>query len=131
MSLAAGADGRLYFATPNGVSIVQPASLGKKVPPPPVVIEELTVNERSAGRNEVVISWAALSFVDEGAIRYRTRLVGYDDDFSPPQVSTSLRYTNLPALPGSKPYVFEASATNGDGTWSEPVRRAFTIQSAK
>ncbi len=131
MSLAAGVDGRLYFATPSGVSIVQPDSLGTKEPPPPVVIEEFTMNEKSGGRNEVVISYAALTFVDEQSIRYRTRLVGYDDDFSPPQVSTSMRYTNLSALPASKQYVFEVSATNGDGTWSEPVQRAFTIQRPK
>jgi hypothetical protein len=128
MSLAAGVDGRLYFATPKGVSIVQPDLLGKKAPPPPVVvIEDFTMNERSGGRNEVMISYAALSFVDEGAIRYRTRLVGYDDDFSPPQASTSLRYTNL----GAKQYVFEVSATNGDGIWSEPVRHAFVVPPAR
>lgn len=127
MSVATGVDGRLYFATPNGVSIVQPDLTGKKEPPPPVVIEELTTTARSGGRNEVVISYAALSFADEAAIRYRTRLVGYDDDVSPPQTATSLRYTNLPA----RSYVFEVSATNGDGTWSDPVRREFVIQPAR
>lgn len=125
MSLAAGADGRLYFATPKGVSVVQPDSLGSKEPTPSVAIEELTLNEKSGGRNEVVISYAALTYADEQAVRYRTRLVGYDDDVSPPQTSTSLRYTNLPA----RQYVFEVSATNGDGIWSAPVQRAFTIPS--
>ncbi len=128
MSLASSADGRLYFATPKGVSIIQPDAVGKSEPPPPVVIEQFKLDEKPGGRNEVVIAYAALSYTDEQSIRYRTRLVGYDDDFSSPGTPTSLRYTNLPV---GKRYVFEVSATNGNGVWSEPARREFTVHSGR
>jgi hypothetical protein len=130
MALALGVDGRLYFATPKGVSIIRPDGVGKNEPPPPVVIEQFRFDEKAGGRNEVTISYAALSFVNEQNIRYRTRLAGYDDDFSPPVTSTSLRYTNLSAWFVPKRYVFEVSATNGDGVWTRPAQRAFLIHPA-
>ncbi|GEM_PF-3800363 len=126
MSIASGADGRLYFATPKGVSIIQPEAVGKSEAPPPVVIEDFRVDEKTGGRNEVVISYAALAFANEQSIRYRTRLVGYDEDFSPEVTSTSLRYTNLPA---GRKYVFEVSARSGDGAWSAPARRELVLHS--
>ncbi len=130
MALAMGTDGRLYFATPKGVSMIRPKDVGRNDAPPRVVIEQFALKEEGRGRNELAISYAALSFVNEQNIRYRTRITGYDPEFSSPGTSTSLRYTNLPAWLVPKRYVFEVMASNGDGAWSRPEQRAFLIHPA-
>jgi len=57
-------------------------------------------------------------------VRYRTRLVGYDDDWSEPTRETTLRFTNL----APKTYDFEVIAANEDGIWTpEPLRYSFTL----
>jgi hypothetical protein len=130
MALATGADGRLYFATPRGISIIRPENIGRNDPPPPVVIEQFELKEERGGRNDLAIAYAALSFVNEQNVRYRTRLTGYESEFSPPVTTTSLRYTNLPAWLVQREYVFEVMASNGDDVWSKPEQRTVRVAPA-
>src|SRR5206468_3968037 len=104
--------------------------VGRNAMPPPVRVEHFGIHENHSGTNEVSIEYAALSFVNEENVRYRTRLAGYDAGWSPPVTTTSLRYTNLPAWGVPKEYVFEVMASNNDGVWSAPHRFAFRIRPA-
>jgi len=106
---------RVYFATPRGVSVFNPAAREVNQLPPIIRLRNI---ER--GRNDVAFEYAALTFTDESRVRYRTRLSGFDAHWSPETSDTKIRYTNLPAILFSRHYDFEVTARNSDGVWSEP-----------
>jgi signal transduction histidine kinase/ligand-binding sensor domain-containing protein len=116
-----GADGRLWFATAKGVSVVDPSQISTADPAPPVNIERITVDGRSErlaeyapGRGEVTIEYGALSFRAPGRVRFRYRLEGFDRDWIDADTRRSAYYSNLPA----GPYRFVATASNADGVWN-------------
>ncbi len=68
--------------------------------------------------NDIEILYAGIWWRDENKVRFRTRMVGLDDDWSPVTDRADVRYRNLP--PGR--YRFEVTARNGYGIWSpEPA----------
>ncbi len=126
--LAAAPDGRLYFATPSGVSIFYPALRETNVLPPTLRFRHIAVTENGTGNNEASFEYAALTFSDESRTRYVTRLVGYDTDWSPEHADVKIRYTNLPAYGFSRDFTFEVMARNNDGVWSRaPLSYRFTV----
>jgi len=128
--VAIGPQGRVHFATPNGVSIFDPAVLAATTPPPPVRFRHVAFREDRDGNNEIAIEYAALTFSDESRVRYRTRLRGYDA-WSPEKSDYKIRYTNLPAFLFARDYTFEVEARNADGVWSrEPLTWSFSVMPA-
>jgi signal transduction histidine kinase/CheY-like chemotaxis protein/ligand-binding sensor domain-containing protein len=125
-SLSFGVDGNLYFSATKGLSIVRTDALQANPLPPPMRVEHFALHE-DGSQNDISIHYAALSYANEDKVRYRTRLAGYERDWTPPLTTTSLRYTNLPAWFVPQRYVFEVMAANNDGVWSKPLRFAFTI----
>jgi signal transduction histidine kinase/streptogramin lyase len=118
-----GADGRLWFATARGVSVVDPARIVTDTPAPEVRIERLTVDGRGGapgtasyppGRGQVLVEYTALSFGAAGRVRFRYRLEGLDDDWVAAQGQRSAYYGSLP--PGR--YRFLVEASNRDGVWN-------------
>lgn len=75
--------------------------------------------------NTLVFHFRAVSFVDEDAVRFRTKLEGFDQEWSSESASGDgqIRYTNLP--PGR--YKFYLKAKNAEGLWSEVVSSADII----
>ncbi len=121
-----GPDGRLWFATMNGVAVIDPANLPKNPVAPPVVIESVTadgkVRETVAGKVVVPpgtflteFTFTALSFVAPERNRFRCRLVGYEEEFRDVGTARSAAYTRL--RPGS--YTLRVIAANSDGLWNE------------
>jgi ligand-binding sensor domain-containing protein/signal transduction histidine kinase len=120
-----GRDGRLYFATIQGVAIVNPQSLTTHDVMPPVLIEEVHVDQQrissdhraifAAGMREIDFHYSAPSFLDPEKIRFRYRLEGYDETWVEIGSRRTMQYTNLD--PGS--YRFEVSASSREGHWSE------------
>ncbi|HWD18012.1 MAG TPA: two-component regulator propeller domain-containing protein [Verrucomicrobiae bacterium] len=122
-------DGRLWFATMNGVSIVDPAAMPLNTRPPPVVIEAVLADEApqplpSANRHEVEapagstrleIRYAALSYTDSQGARFRYRLEGFDNDWVLAGHRRTANYTKVP--PGR--YRFRLIAANNDNVWNE------------
>ena len=116
-------DGRLWFPTLKGVAVIDPARLHSNPVPPPVVIEEVRIDQHAVsvdeaavappGQGQLEFQYAALSFVDPGRNRFKYRLDGYDQDW---QVTGRRRttYTNMP--PGQ--YTFRVMAANNDGVWN-------------
>jgi signal transduction histidine kinase/ActR/RegA family two-component response regulator len=120
-------DGRIWFATPSGVSIFNPALRETDNTPPVVRMRSIEFRQNNSG-NEIAIEYAALTYSDESRVRYRTRLDGYDRDWSSDKGDTKIRYTNLPAFFIDKQYTFEVMAANSDGVWSiTPLRFHFVV----
>jgi PAS domain S-box-containing protein len=117
-------DGRIWFPSPQGVIVIDPANLLTNQVPPPVQIQQARVNgvERLTphpetvrpGKGEVEIRYVALSYLAPQQIRYRYQLEGYDADWISADGRRSAFYTNL--KPGK--YQFHVQACNADGIWN-------------
>jgi ligand-binding sensor domain-containing protein/signal transduction histidine kinase len=118
-------DGRLWFSTIRGVIVVDPNRLTRKLPAPPVVIEEVIVNGvRQAaadvarlppGVNNLEFRYTALSYLVPGRITFKYKLEGFDEHWVEAGGRREAFYTNLP--PGK--FTFRVAALNVDGTSSE------------
>ncbi|HEX3583404.1 MAG TPA: ATP-binding protein [Thermoanaerobaculia bacterium] len=125
--IAIARDGRIYFATPSGVSVFTPALREIDNVPPVVRLRSAELRQTSSG-NELALEYAALTYSDESRVRYRTRLDGYEHDWSASKPDTKIRYTNLPAFLFDKDYTLEVRAANSDGVWSvAPLRFPFRV----
>jgi signal transduction histidine kinase/ligand-binding sensor domain-containing protein len=126
-SVASGDDGTVYFGTAQGLSLYSPR-LDRPNPTPPLVrFRNVSFQEDNRGHNELAVEYAALSYSKETRVRYRTRLRGYDRDWSPETSEVKTRYTNLPAFFLSREYAFEVTAHNGDGVWT-PTPLVYTFR---
>ncbi len=118
-------DGRLWFATSEGVAVVDPRHLPKNIVPPPVTIEALKADDRTLtpslglrlqpGTRTLQFEYAALSLAAPEHVQFRYKLEGYDDDWRGPIRAREVTYTNLPP----RNYRFRVIACNGDGVWNE------------
>ncbi|MGA7615507.1 MAG: ATP-binding protein [Thermoanaerobaculia bacterium] len=127
-SVAVSHDGTVYIATPKGLSWFHPQLARVNLVPPVLQFRRFELHDRPSGNNDLEIEYAALTFSNERRVRYRTRLVGYDSDWSEPTREVKLRYTNIPAILFRKSYTFEVMACNGDGIWTpRPMTRTFSV----
>jgi signal transduction histidine kinase/ligand-binding sensor domain-containing protein len=133
-------DGRLWFNTPRGLVNVDPASISINLLPPPVVLEEMRVDDRDLlagraelgrpltvdpGRHRFEFRYAGLSFAAPERVLFRYRLEGLESTWIPAGTKRSAFYGYLP--PGH--YTFHVAACNNDGVWSvAPVSVAFTVR---
>jgi ligand-binding sensor domain-containing protein len=118
-------DGRLWFATSTGVSVIDPAQLSRNTHVPPVHVEVVTVDDEARrpfgvleappGRGDVSFHYTALSFVAPEKMRFKYRLEGFDSHWVDAENRRVAYYTNLP--PGR--YRFRVAASNNDGVWNE------------
>jgi two-component system sensor histidine kinase/response regulator len=128
-------DGRVWFCTFKGVSVVDPARLLINSQPPPVHIEEVSVDQQAfglteaasapPGRGDFTIRYTGLSFVAPEKMRFRYKLEGYDRDWVEAGTRRAAYYSNIP--PGQ--YTFRVMAANSDGVWNEQGA-AYTIDLA-
>lgn len=130
-------NGALWFATLKGAAAVDPARLDSNRVPPPIAIEQFSVDDKPqietgpaslkipAGARRFAFEYAALSFVAPGKVRFRYRLEGFDRHWIDAGSQRSAYYTNLP--PGH--YTFHVTAANNDGVWSaSPASLAFDLR---
>ena len=120
-SVQIGSDGSVYFGTANGISIYKPHLDRENSLPPIVRLTNAAAEEVPGERNEFSFEYAALTFGSERQVRYQTRLIGFNDDWSPQKTDTRVNYTNLPAYFFPKTYTLEVRAANESGIWSEEV----------
>jgi diguanylate cyclase (GGDEF)-like protein len=117
--------GRLWFATIEGVSVVDPEHLPSNPWPPPVNLEQMVVDGRmvepldglalAPGARNLEFHYAAPSFVAPTRVRYRYILDGLDTEWVEAGVRRAGYYSRLPA--GA--YRFRVAAANDDGVWNE------------
>ena len=116
-------DGRLWFATQRGALVINPAEVSPLPPPPPVLVERVTVDsvERRGGApyrgrwngGAARFIWTAPTFRTT-PVRFRYMLEGFDQDWVDAGPARQATYTNLPA--GT--YRFRIKSDNGAGDWS-------------
>ena len=122
---ARGPDGRLYFPTIEGVVSVDPSGLFLNPVSPPVLVEEVRVDDVPApartflelppGKGRFEFHYTALSLRVPSRVRFRVRLDGVDREWVDVGTRRSAYYTNL--SPGS--YSFRVAAANESGVWND------------
>jgi PAS domain S-box-containing protein len=125
-------DGKLWFSVENGVSVLDPRHLAFNKLAPPVHIEQITADRKIYWRNwsgdasstpprlpprvrDLVIDYAALSFVAPEKVRFRYKLQGRDGDWQDVGTRRQAFYSDL--APGN--YRFRVAACNNNGVWNE------------
>jgi ligand-binding sensor domain-containing protein/signal transduction histidine kinase len=119
------ADGKLWFATIKGVAVVDPEHLATNLVPPPVLIEQVQVDDQAVpleqkikvnpGSSRFAFHYTALSFVAPENVHFKYKLEGFDRDWVDGGNRRVAYYTNL--RPGD--YRFRVRAANNDGVWNE------------
>lgn len=121
-------DGILYFGTAKGISLYNPEADRINEIPPKLKLTNFTAKEIQGERNEFLFEYAALSFGNERYVRYQTRLLGFNDEWSAEKPDTRVNYTNLSAIFFPKTYTFEVRAINESGISSEePLSFEFAV----
>ncbi|MBZ5686433.1 MAG: hypothetical protein LAP86_15490 [Acidobacteriia bacterium] len=117
-------DGRLWFATTNGLSWINPKRIVRNTVPPPVLIESVIANGRKYNNSTLLklpsrianlqIAYTATSLTVPERVRFRYKLEGQDKEWQEAGTRREAFYTNLD--PGS--YHFRLIACNNDGVWN-------------
>ena len=118
-------DGKIWFVNGDTVSFIDPSHIGINTLPPPVHIEQITVDgnaydARSGLRlpphvRNLVIDYTALSLVAPEKVHFRFKLEGQDPDWREVVNERKVQYSNL--APGT--YRFRVIACNNSGVWNE------------
>jgi len=122
---AKSTDGKLWFATVDGVGVIDPRQIPFNTLPPPVHIEQVTADRKTYETTsqlglpplirDLQIDFTALSLVAPEKVRFRYMLVGRDRDWQDARNRRQAFYTDLP--PGN--YRFRVKACNNNGVWNE------------
>ncbi len=130
-------DGRLWFATRKGAVWTDPTEVRFNPVPPPVVIEEVSVDGRRVGedgqaaghfaatpparltvppgRHYLEFKFTAPSLTAPDRVRFKWRLDGLEKQWTRESDQRSVSYSFVP--PGD--YTFQVQACNSDGVWNE------------
>ena len=112
------ADGKLWFATQDGLATVDPWRVGE---PPAESLRAFLEEVRTSG-NEAEFTFTAPCFTEPEALRFSWRLEGLDETWSAPSAERHALYPNLP--PGSYQFQVRASLY---GAWSQPATAALSV----
>ncbi len=129
----AAMDGTIWFPTAAGVAVIDPRRVGKPSDNNlPVAIERIGVDSAvqptaktialDTHARRLAIGYTGLHFRAPGNLRYRYRLVGFDDRWLDAGTTTEAVYTNLP--PGTFRFEVQAALTPVD--WSDATPHATT-----
>lgn len=130
-------DGKIYVGSTSGFNAFFPHLIYNNRYVPPVVITEFVMQNRSQRddsggaasasvdfsrkvklshrQNDIIISYAALSYCAPEKNMYAYMLEGFDKQWRYVDNLTTASYTNLPA----GHYYFRVRATNNDGIWND------------
>jgi signal transduction histidine kinase/ligand-binding sensor domain-containing protein len=119
------ADGKIWFSTFEGFSVVDPRHIPFNKLPPPVHIEQITADgttyDPAQGLHvpsrvqHIDIDYTALSLVAPEKNQFRFKLEGYDHSWRDVGNRRQAFYTNLPP----RNYRFRVIACNNTGVWNE------------
>lgn len=122
-------DGRLWFPTGKGLVSIEPANVNVNPLSPPVVIEEMQVDNLPfavaasgpavfkvpPGHHRFDFQYTGLSFIAPEKVRFKCRLSGFDNDWVDAGITRSASYNDI--SPGQ--YSFQVIACNNDGVWNK------------
>lgn len=133
---ARASDGRLFFVTARGLTMVDPREVDDALRPPvsPVRVESITVNDQRfaaepdislpAGTARLRIDYTLPTLTSPTRTRFRYRMEGFDRDWIDAGIRRQAFYTNLPA--GT--YRFAVQAQIPEGAWtSQTTSWGFSI----
>ena len=120
-----GSNGTLWFPTIKGVATIDPERMKTNSHAPPVVVEQIVIDDKSfapserlelpAGTTRLDLYYTAPSFVAPEKVRFKYKLEGFDNDWIDSGTRRIAYYTNL--RPGT--YTFRVIASNNDGVWNQ------------
>jgi len=129
--VAKSPDGKLWFYTPGGISVVDPRHLSTNPLPPPVEIEKITADRKTYWESlsgetpsnprlpplvrDLQIDYTALSLVAAEKVLFRVKLEGHDPDWKDMGNERKAFYNDLPP----RNYRFRVIASNNSGVWNE------------
>lgn len=123
--VARSTDGKLWFVTSVGVSVLDPRALHLNKLAPPVHIDQVIADrttyvpafrlELPSTMRELQVDYTAPSLVAPEKVLFRYKLEGYDHNWQNAGTRRQAFYTNLP--PGD--YRFHVIASNNSGVWNE------------
>jgi ligand-binding sensor domain-containing protein/signal transduction histidine kinase len=123
-------DGRIWFATLNGIAVARPSDPDPHNEPPPLLIESIRadraefspsqVHRFAAGTEDFEFDYTAIRFITPEKVQFRYRLIGRDGDWIPANDRRTAYYNSL--RPGK--YTFQAAASSDGLVWSEPAQTA-------
>jgi signal transduction histidine kinase/ligand-binding sensor domain-containing protein/DNA-binding response OmpR family regulator len=118
-------DGKLWFATLDGLVQIDPRDNRQNDVRPPVLIERVLADkvlvdlERSSsvppGSGNLEIEYTALSFILPDNLHFKYKLEGFDKDWIDAGSRRTAYYTNIP--PGK--HRLRVTASNADGVWND------------
>jgi len=122
-------DGKLWFATDDGVSVVDPRHVAFNKLPPPVHIEQITADHKTYAATsdangsvrlpplirDLQLEYTALSLVAPEKVLFRYKLEGWDRNWQDVGTRRQAFYSNLPP----RNYRFRVMACNNSGVWNE------------
>jgi ligand-binding sensor domain-containing protein/signal transduction histidine kinase len=128
-------DGRLWFPSNRGIVAVDPAHIRTNTVPPPVQIEQVTVDATTlsaqpdlkvnAGQQQWEFHYTALSLLAAQRSQFKYRLEGFDEQWIDAGNRRTAYYTRLP--PGT--FTFRVIASNNDGVWNNSgATFSFTVK---
>src|SRR5207245_4103044 len=98
-------DGRLWFPTIGGVSMIDPENIRLNELPPPVTIEQVLVDNRpidlnenillSPGKEKFEFHYAGLSFISPQKVRFKYKLEGFEREWVDAGTRRIAYYTNI------------------------------------
>jgi signal transduction histidine kinase len=119
------ADGRIWFADLENLSVIDPHNLIFNKTPPPVHIEQITADSRNyqpreglelpARARDLTIDYTALSLVAPEKVHFRYKLEGQDKEWREVVNDRKVQYSNLPP----RHYRFRVLACNNSGLWNQ------------
>ncbi|MGE3277135.1 MAG: two-component regulator propeller domain-containing protein [Vicinamibacterales bacterium] len=119
------ADGRLWFVTGNGLTMLDPGRLSATRPAPAVRIERVSAGGRAfepdgaftlpPGTGALQIEYTALEFFSPRQVQFRYRLEGFDDAWTDAGQRRQVSFTNLPP----RRYRFRVMARSSEGVWND------------
>ena len=126
--------GRLWFCSGKGISVYTKEADKRASYQPPVYLSTIVAADKelsphefhnlAANNNRLEFKFVGLSFKNERDVRFRYRLEGLEQEWSPPTRERNVRYANLP--PGE--FSFAVEACSADGAWSAaPAEFRFRI----
>jgi signal transduction histidine kinase len=126
---AATSDGKVWFMSQDGLSVVDPSRLTLNLLPPPVHVEQAIADGQiydvSSPTGEQLrlqpltrnlqIDYTALSLVAPEKMQFRYKLEGWDREWQDVGTRRQAFYANLPP----RSYRFQVIAANNSGVWNE------------
>jgi signal transduction histidine kinase/ligand-binding sensor domain-containing protein len=119
-------DGRIWFATTNGIAYVDPRRhIPKNDLPPPVHVETVKIGDKvlapadgivlNRNTKDIEIDYTALSLSVPERVLFRYKLEGHDTEWQEPGTRRRAFYNDL----SPRKYKFRVIACNNDGVWNE------------